>query len=233
MKNRIWELDAARGLCVIGMVAVHLLYDLDSIFGWISLSENPVFQLFAHWGGVLFFLISGICVTLGSHPVRRGICVLLCGVGVSAAMWIAVQLQFFGSAMLIWFGVLHCLGVCMLLWPAVRRLPVWALSALALGIIVAGFGMMHLRADHLWLMPLGLTTPDFATSDYFPLLPFWGFFLLGAVLGKTVYKERRSLLPKVSAAHPIVRTLSFFGKWSLPIYLLHQPLIFVVITAIT
>ena len=27
MRKRIWELDALRGLCILGMVLVHLVYD--------------------------------------------------------------------------------------------------------------------------------------------------------------------------------------------------------------
>ena len=36
MKKRIWELDALRGLCVIGMVAVHLVYDLAVMYRVVS-----------------------------------------------------------------------------------------------------------------------------------------------------------------------------------------------------
>ena len=29
MTKRIWELDALRGICILGMVVFHLLYDLN------------------------------------------------------------------------------------------------------------------------------------------------------------------------------------------------------------
>ena len=28
MKKRIWELDAARGICILGMIVVHAVYDM-------------------------------------------------------------------------------------------------------------------------------------------------------------------------------------------------------------
>ena len=28
MKKRIWELDVLRGICILGVVIVHLIYDL-------------------------------------------------------------------------------------------------------------------------------------------------------------------------------------------------------------
>ena len=74
-------------------------------------------------------------------------------------------------------------------------------------------------------MPLGLYWQGFTSSDYFPLLPHLGFFLIGAALGKTLYKRRTSLLPKVKDTNPILRFLRFCGKHSLWIYLLHQPVI--------
>ena len=75
------------------------------------------------------------------------------------------------------------------------------------------------------LMPLGFVPEDFASSDYFPLLPNLGYFLLGAVLGRTVYRKKESLLPKVNDRNPVLRFLQLCGKHSLWIYLLHQPVL--------
>jgi uncharacterized membrane protein len=74
-------------------------------------------------------------------------------------------------------------------------------------------------------MPLGLVPPSFSTSDYFPLLPNLGWFLLGAVMGRTIYRKKQTLLPFVSPKNPIVRFFSFLGRHSLWIYLLHQPIL--------
>ena len=79
--------------------------------------------------------------------------------------------------------------------------------------------------DSLWLIPLGFVPPRFATSDYFPLLPNLGFFLLGTVLGRTVYRKKETLLPMVSEKNVLVRFFSFCGRQSLFIYLAHQPIL--------
>jgi uncharacterized membrane protein len=79
--------------------------------------------------------------------------------------------------------------------------------------------------DSLWLIPLGFVPPRFATSDYFPLLPNLGFFLLGTVLGRTVYRKKETLLPMVSEKNVLVRFFSFCGRQSLLIYLAHQPIL--------
>lgn len=226
MKKRIWELDVLRGVCILGMVVVHLIYDLQTFFSLPFLADSRLFDLIKQWGGVLFLLISGICVTLGSHPVRRGLIVFACGLLCSAVTAGMYVLNMADKSIIIYFGVLHCLGVCMLLWPLFKRLPVWALGLLGLGLTVLGLWISgNVVVDFPWLIPLGLVPGDFASSDYFPLLSNLGFFLVGACLGKTLYRKKETLLPRVNPANPVLAFFTRLGKWSLPVYLLHQPVI--------
>lgn len=226
MKKRIWELDVLRGVCILGMVVVHLIYDLQTFFSLPFLADSRLFDLVKQWGGVLFLLISGICVTLGSHPVRRGLIVFACGLICSAVTAGMYFLNMADKSIIIYFGVLHCLGVCMLLWPLFKRLPVWALGLLGLGLTVLGLWISgNVVVDFPWLIPLGLVPGDFASSDYFPLLSNLGFFLVGAFLGKTLYRKKETLLPRVNPANPVLAFFTRLGKWSLPVYLLHQPII--------
>lgn len=226
MKKRIWELDVLRGVCILGMVVVHLIYDLQTVFSLPFLADSRLFDLIKQWGGVLFLLISGICVTLGSHPVRRGLIVFACGLICSAVTAGMYFLNMADKSIIIYFGVLHCLGVCMLLWPLFKRLPVWALGLLGLGLTVLGLWISgNVVVDFPWLIPLGLVPGDFASSDYFPLLSNLGFFLVGAFLGKTLYRKKETLLPRVNPANPVLAFFTLLGKWSLPVYLLHQPVI--------
>lgn len=226
MKKRIWELDVLRGVCILGMVVVHLIYDLQTFFSLPFLADSQLFDLIKQWGGVLFLLISGICVTLGSHPVRRGLIVFACGLLCSAVTAGMYVLNMADKSIIIYFGVLHCLGVCMLLWPLFKRLPVWALGLLGLGLTVLGLWISgNVVLDFPWLIPLGLVPGDFASSDYFPLLSNLGFFLVGAFLGKTLYRKKETLLPRINPANPVLAFFTLLGKWSLPVYLLHQPII--------
>lgn len=225
MKKRIWELDALRGVCVLGMVAVHLVYDLTQLSGLVEWTYPRWFSLIKDWGGVLFLLISGVCVTLGSRNLRRGVIVLGCGMVCTAVTFAMAALGLSDPAIVIWFGVLHCLGACMLLWSVLEKLPVKAMVILGLLLALAGLALRRMVFSFPWLIPLGFVTEGFASSDYFPLLPHLGFFLLGAALGRTVYREKRSLLPRVPENNPILRFFRFCGRNSLIIYLLHQPII--------
>ncbi len=226
MKKRIWELDAFRGICILGMVVVHLMYDLTDLYRIIDWEYPDLFSFVQRWGGVLFLLISGICVTLGRRNIRRGLIVLLGGAAVTAVTYCMYKFFSFSKEIVIYFGVLQCLGSCMLLWWLFKRLPTWAIAVIAFAMVAAGLYLdTVVLVNHPWLVPLGFTYPNFVTSDYFPLLPNLGFFLLGAVLGRTVYAKKQSLLPDTWEKVLPFRALCFLGRQSLWVYLLHQPIL--------
>lgn len=225
MKKRIWELDAFRGLCVVGMIAVHFVYDLVDLYRLVAWEYPAAFAFIKNWGGVLFLLISGICVTLGKRSVFRGAVVLGCGLLVSAVTAGMYLLNFSGEGIIIYFGVLHCLGICMLVWPLFKKAPLWVTLSAAAVMIGLGLYFRTFRVEATFLFPLGLMPPDFASSDYFPLLPNLGFFLVGAALGQTLYQNKQTLFPRVNDKNILIRFLSFCGRHSLWIYLLHQPVL--------
>lgn len=231
MKKRIWELDVLRGICILGVLVVHFIYDLVDLYQLVQWEYPPLFSFVKKWGGVLFLLLSGTCVTLGSHSVRRGLIVFACGLVISAVTYGMYHFGFAGKSIIIYFGVLHCLGTCMLLWPTYKNMPWWGLLLHGVVLVVLGLYLSELLRtrvlvmDSPYLVPLGLFPQGFASSDYFPLLPNLGFFLIGSALGKTVYKKKETLLPMVRQENCIVRFFSFFGRHSLWVYLLHQPLL--------
>lgn len=223
MKRRIWELDAARGLALVGMIAVHLLYDLTELTGVLQWQEPQWFLFIKNHCGAVFLVISGISATLGSRSTRRGCQVLACGALVSAVTCAMYALGFADQSIIIYFGVLHCLGVCMLLWSGLKRLDGRVLAAL--GLLLAAIGLVigqYAFSTPRWLIPLGFCPADFQSSDYFPLLPNLGFFLLGAALGRQVYAARESRFP---GGERFFRPLCALGRNSLWVYLLHQPVL--------
>ena len=226
MKKRVWELDAFRGLCVLGMVIVHFVYDLIDLYALVDWEYPEWFLFVMKWGGLLFILISGICATLGRRSIRRGVIVVLCGLVCTAVTYGMYRFGMAGKGLIIYFGVLHCLGTCMILWWLFKRLPTWLLAVLGIAMAVAGLYLQTRTFNTgLWLMPLGCMPDGFASSDYFPLLPNLGYFLLGGVLGRTLYRKQETLLPKVNENNPVLRFLRLCGRHSLWIYLLHQPVL--------
>ena len=225
-RKRIWELDALRGICILGMVAIHAAFDLVDLLQVVSWQFPPLLSFIQNWGGVLFLLISGICATLGSRSVRRGLIVFTCGMIVTAVTIGLYLLGFADQSIIIYFGVLHCLGVCMLPWPLLRQLPNWMLVPTGLAFAAAGLVLRRYSPDvPALLIPLGFAPGWFSSSDYFPLLPNLGYFLLGAALGRRLYREPVTRFPKVEDGKMPIRLFCAMGRHSLPIYLLHQPIL--------
>ena len=107
MKNRIWAVDALRGLALLNMLAYHAMYDWVYIFGhpsgWYDIGATPchVWQQYICWS---FLLLSGYSFSLAKNPWKNGLVTAGC-----AAVLSAVTILFMpGEA--IWFGVLHLNG---------------------------------------------------------------------------------------------------------------------------
>lgn len=225
-KNRIWELDALRGLLIPGMILIHLIYDVVDLYRFVDWPYPEWYSLFKNNYGALFVFLSGVCVTLGSRSVKRGLTVFAGGMACTVVTVGMYVLGMAGKGIIVYFGVLHCLGVCMMLWPCFRSWKGWQLAVPGAVLTAAGWVLRsHIYLDLPLLMPLGFRFPGFASSDYFPLMPNLGYFLLGAALGKWAYREKKTRFPDFPAEHPVVRFFRFCGKHSLTIYLAHQPVL--------
>ena len=224
-KARIWELDALRGVCILCVIVVHFLFDL-SFFGGINLTLPAWYVFIQEYGGAIFVVLSGCCATLGSRSVRRGLIVFAAGMLITAVTYGMYRLGIAEADVVVKFGVLHLLGVCMIVYPLFKKLPPAALAALGLAIILTGYAIRGILVPQHWLFPLGLTYEGFTSSDYFPIFPQLGYFLIGAAFGKTAYREKKTLLPGTFQNSRPARLFCWCGRQSLFIYLLHQPIVY-------
>ncbi len=223
--KRIWEIDFLRGLLIPGMILIHLIYDVVELYGFVDWKYPAWYFYFKNNYGALFVMLSGVSVTLGSHCIRRGLTVFAGGMICTLVTGCMYAFGMANRGIIIYFGVLHCIGVCMMLWPVFRRWPVWILAAVGTILAVAGLYLRFQLFDFPWLVIFGFVFPGFSSSDYFPLMPNLGYFLLGGVLGKVLYRPKRTLFPRVNEGCAPIRAMGFCGRHSLLIYLLHQPIL--------
>ena len=217
--KRIWELDAFRGVCIICMVVIHAIFDIREFFG-ISFDMPVWFDYIQKYGGILFIVISGICVTLGHHNILRGTVVAFCASVITLVTMLTV-----GKDLWILFGILHLLAFCMITYSLYRKLPWGLILVIGIAVIAVGFWFKTFYVRPGFLFPLGLRSSTFTAGDYFPIFPNLGYFMIGVVLGKTVYKNKETLFKKANDRNAIIRFLSFCGRHSLLIYMIHQPVI--------
>ncbi len=223
-KNRIWELDFFRGLFLWGVIFVHVIVDI-TIFTPIQLEMPEIFTVIKNYGGILFVILSGICVTLGHRCIKRGIIVFSAGILVSLVTYLLFQ----NTTSMVWFGILHLLGICMLIYPLIKKLPAWILPLFSAVIIILGYWFTTFKVQSPYLFPFGLITYGFGSGDYWPLFPQLGYFILGVFIGKIFYREKKTCFPGVNTKNPVIRFFSFCGRHSLWIYLGHQPVAYVLV----
>lgn len=233
--SRIPLIDEIRGASILLMVLYHAGYDLVAIFGvdipfFFSSQMNLMRDIMAG----SFILISGLSCRLSHSNTRRGLMTFGFGMGMTLVTYMIIPDQ------IILFGVLHCLGVCMLLFSALRRV-LDRINALAgAGACVILFNLTYsvprgmigglayrFALPRAWyeaglFFPLGFPSPSFFSSDYYPLIPWAFLFLCGAYLGIPLAARRFPAAFYRSHAAP----LAFAGRHTLLIYLLHQPLIY-------
>jgi uncharacterized membrane protein len=232
-RERIWEIDFLRGFSIILVIGYHLLYDLGDyvgisrFLGWSTNLSSVAWTIAQHFFAGLFVFLSGVSSTLTRSNTRRGFRLLAVALALTLATYlIAVWFGLFDPAETIVFGILHCLAVSMLLYGSVFK-KVRAEANALLGAGVIGLAALLpvlkralvIRSD--WLIPLGLPSPSFSSLDYFPLIPWFGVFLIGTALGGSLYSKKKSLLPWRMPANFV----NFAGRHSLVIYIVHQPLI--------
>ena len=235
-RNRVGFLDEVRGFAIICMVVYHLMFDLKYFFG----IDVPVF--FDGWFDVirdvfagLFIFISGIACNYSHNNLKRGTQCFFIGMSITFITAFATPDSPDS------FGILHCLGICMLIYGLaegfIKKVPSF------IGIVVSVFlflctmnfrygfvGIKNLFSFTLpgflyntnVLFPLGFPSSAYSSLDYFPLLPWMFLFFAGAFFGVYV---KLDLMPRFFYKTRF-RFFAASGKYSLWIYVLHQPVLY-------
>ena len=237
MKKRLHFLDALRGFLLVNMIVFHGLWNLVYLFvvkaPWFTGTPGYIWQQAVCW---TFFLLSGFCWNLGRKPLKRGLTVFGGGLAVTAVTCIAMP-----ESRIFW-GVLSCLGSCMILLALAEKLLKNVPSGLGLGGSLALFLLLRNVPDgslgfeklsfcplpaslyrNLFTAYLGFPPRNFFSADYFPLLPWLFLFAAGYFLFR--FLNERDLNERLFSRGE-VPVLNWLGRNSLIVYLLHQPVLY-------
>lgn len=239
---RYRKLDAVRGIALINMIAYHAVWDLVYLYGvqwdWYRSWKGYIWQQGICW---TFIFLSGFCVSLGKHPVKRGLTVF-CG----GAVITLVTLMFMPQNRVV-FGVLTLIGSCMVIVGVLDKwlkkwIPTLGLLVSALLFLVTrdvNEGWLGFEAFRLCKIPkafyaniitayLGFPKKDFYSTDYFSMIPWLFLFLSGYFLFQMV--ERLGMLRVLEKG--VWMPIEWIGKRSFIIYMLHQPILYFILEII-
>jgi len=232
-RARFWEIDTLRGLAIIMMVLVHLRYDLVHYGG----HGGPLLLAYGFWRDFaratasIFLFLVGVSLTISlariekgrkgphfSKYLKRGLTIFGWGMGITVVTWVLLRE---GA---VWFGILHCIGVSIILAYPFLRLR-WPNLIIGLVLIAVGALLSQRTYSFPWLMWLGFIPERLGSVDYYPLLPNFGIVLIGIFVGNLLYPGHARRVPLPDGSRSLaVRALSFMGRHSLLIYLIHQPI---------
>lgn len=220
MSKRFDILDAWRSLAIVLMLIYHFLYDLAlfEVITWVQMFSAPL-NIMQKFICCSFILLAGASARFSRNNLRHGLIVIAAGIIVAIGGAVGGQT--------IRFGVLQLLGWSMVIYHFagrfLQKLP-GTIVALCSGALyfLTDWWTGVLRVSAKWLYPLGFMFPGFSSADYFPLLPWFFLFLIGTAFGGwcLAHRENRILTAPVPGA------LTFLGRHSLIIYLIHQPILF-------
>lgn len=227
-RPRFAVIDIARGVAIIAMVAYHLCWDL-SYFRFIAadVGYDPAWVLLARSILGVFLFLAGVSLVLGHgsgirwHSFwRRWIFVLLGALAITVATWFAFPQSF------VYFGVLHAIALFSLMGLAFLRTPLWlAISVAAVVIALPFFYSDPLFNEKAWSW-LGFWQVPPPANDLVPVFPWFGAVLLGIIAMRLVLAAGWSnRLAAIAPSGRLPRLLAFLGRWSLLIYLVHQPIL--------
>ncbi|MCH5156475.1 MAG: DUF1624 domain-containing protein [Clostridiales bacterium] len=256
-RERIWEVDFVRGLMILFVVWDHFMWDVyfgftssynTALFQWLyklggdyysGALRNVTHDVFV----TLFVLTSGVSCSFSRSNGKRAIKMCAFAVLFSAVTYaLSAILQ---DELTIYFNVIHVVALSVLIYTAIE----WIWSKLTknwqkniFGVIFFAITMTALIVGHCAkYMNIHWTNLIFGESgwrtavikkfygggDYLAFLPDFGWFLVGVVLGKALYRERKSIFPSVNPKY--VCPVTFCGRYSLWVYFISQVVMYGVI----
>ena len=227
--RRYHLLDSLRGLAVISMIIYHAVWDMVYIFGinlpWYRSASASLWQKSICY---TFILLSGFCHSLGREKFMRSLIILACSAVITLATLLLMPEN------LILFGVLTLIGSCMLIMIPLdkimaKRSPFAGLILSLITFVITNIVIFPASwHKNYFTAYLGFPPSNFASQDYFPLVPWFFLYLAGYFLYRLF--KKKGMMSWLSS--PKITPLEWIGRHSLEIYMLHQPIIYSILYVI-
>lgn len=235
---RIALIDLARGLALGAMVVFHTAWDL-SFLGFLQsdISADPDWRLFSHLIAGSFLCLSGISLGLAHgrgllpDPFRDRVVIIVgAALLVTLGTWVALsdRLVMFGILHSIAFGTILCRPLLRRSWwlPVLLAIPVGLLPSVAESPLLSGLqGWIAASPFFVLWQHTGLSVLPPMTVDFVPIFPWFAIMLVGLAGGLRMARGTGASRLATFPAPGVLAPLVWAGRRSLPIYLIHQPVL--------
>jgi uncharacterized membrane protein len=233
---RLAVVDVARGVALIGMAVYHLSWDL-AYFALVPIGfpfSLPM-RMLSHAVAASFLALVGVSLALAHRQTfhRRAFqrrLLVICG----AALLVTAASVALAPQDAITFGILHCIVVASLLAAPLIQAPIAApIAATAVAFVAPALvASPWFDVPSVAWLGLGLKFPD--TFDWRPLAPWSGFVFLGLAAARLAWRRLEPTgIARWRPRSIASRAAAWAGRRSLPIYLIHQPVLFALLFAAT
>lgn len=245
-KPRVWEVDFLRGLMILFVVWDHTLNDIrvDAGGNYKTAFFQALYDFSCRYSAsnlravcqpiivIIFIFTAGLSCSFSKNNFNRAL--KLMGVSVFMTLGSFTVSIILKRHMIIYFNVIHCIALSVFLWSIIdffwskcgknwqKNVFGVVMTATVLTALVAGYcaksqpwtsdnSHWYFLAQHS-----GEDYSHFTSMDYRTFFPDFAWFLMGAFLGRMLYREKKTLFPSVNPKY--VAPVSYIGRKTLIIY---------------
>lgn len=220
MSQRILALDVLRGIAIVLMVIFHFCYDLNA-FSYADF--NTAGDL--HWRIFRAVIVSGFLLAVGMSSYLAYARQIIWrkffrtfGLLIISALGITVGSLLMYPDKWVYFGILHFIALALLLSLWFVRVP--RLSLVVGVLIIGAYFLWAVDMYPLWQWAVKhLSIPE-RSADLVSFTPWFGVVLIG------IYIMHKNMFGLHIKQNRLTVLLSYLGRHSLIIYLLHQPILY-------
>ena len=266
--NRLLEIDFIKGFAVILMIIFHVFY-LPKYIGLDISSDTLLLNCIARISQFIFITLVGVNIVISHQKysekdkyldkdsdkninktysdlynnnntfkqiVRAGY-ILLAGGCISIITYLLFDDWY------VKFGILHFIGVCiLLLFKFVDNIyvliPINILILILWGLKTINGNSIVLNQYFNWVpekvvFVTGLYNVNFKAMDHFPIIPWMSVMINGILIGKLLYNKTHRKYEILKKLHDkveentIMKLIAKTGKYSFRIYIVHYVIIYI------
>ena len=226
-KSRSYEVDVLRGSAIVLMVIFHFCYNLAAFDWWdINTDKQIEWRIFRKIIVTSFLLAVGMSSYLA---YSKQLNVLKLAKSTFKLMAIAALITagslFMYPTTWVYFGIIHFIAVALPISVLFVRLPH---TALMIGVTcLISYQLGWISMNPIWSWSTNYIDLPKVTTDLVTFIPWISAVLVG------IYLMHKKLFNLTISANKVSNALALFGQHSLAIYLIHQPIMYGAMLAIS